>query len=269
MTSTASIKKLDINSLQLHKIFGFVGRRESGKTTLMMDFMYHFRNKFHWGIVMCGSEDTQGAFGKAIPKEFIYTEWVPDKVSEIFKTQEDTKKAGLPMENVFIIIDDCSFDTSIFKDKVMRRLFMNGRHYNITILISTQYLIDMPPGLRSMVDYVFSCIEINEANIKKLYINFYGCVPTFKMFRNVFSQCTTNFECIFVNTLSRSKDYIDALRWYKAAVHKATFHVGSNTFWLTARKMREAAKQKNKRDNKKRKLVSESDEEENVKRICL
>lgn len=51
----------------------------------------------------------------------------------------------------------------------MRELFMNGRHRRMFVLIAMQYVLDMPPDLRSQVDYVFALRDTIHSSRDKLW----------------------------------------------------------------------------------------------------
>ena len=55
----------------------------------------------------------------------------------------------------FLILDDCLYDNTWSKDKWMRSVFMNGRHYKLLFLLTMQYALGVPPNLRTNIDYVF------------------------------------------------------------------------------------------------------------------
>ena len=48
-------------------------------------------------------------------------------------------------------MDDCLYDSSWTKDVNMRSLFMNGRHYKVMLIITSQYALGIPPQLRSNI----------------------------------------------------------------------------------------------------------------------
>ena len=45
----------------------------------------------------------------------------------------------------FLILDDCLYDQSWTKDTNIRSIFMNGRHYKMMFIITTQYALGIPP----------------------------------------------------------------------------------------------------------------------------
>ena len=56
----------------------------------------------------------------------------------------------------FVILDDCLYDASWTKDKMMRLLFMNGRHWKIMLVITMQYPLGIPQiYVQILIMYLF------------------------------------------------------------------------------------------------------------------
>jgi hypothetical protein len=136
----------------------------------------------------------------------------------------------------FMILDDCLYDSSWAKDKLMRLLFMNGRHWKIMLVITMQYPLGIPPNLRTNIDYVFILREPYITNRKRIYENYAGMFPTFESFCQVMDQCTENFECLVINNNAKSNKLTDQIFWYKADFHK-DFKLGSKEFWEISKNM--------------------------------
>ena len=130
----------------------------------------------------------------------------------------------------FLILDDCLYDNSWTKDKNVRSLFMNGRHYKILFIITMQYALGIPPNLRTNIDYVFILRENYVSNRKRLYEHYAGMFPTFEMFCQVMDQCTENFECLVINNNAKSNKLEDQVFWYKANDHQE-FRIGADDYW--------------------------------------
>jgi hypothetical protein len=136
----------------------------------------------------------------------------------------------------FVILDDCLYDASWSRDKVMRLLFMNGRHWKIMLVITMQYPLGVPPNLRTNIDYVFILREPYIANRKRIYENYAGMFPTFESFCQVMDQCTENYECLVLNNNAKSNRLDDQVFWYKAQPHD-NFRLGSKEFWELSKDM--------------------------------
>jgi ATP-binding cassette subfamily B protein len=129
-----------------------------------------------------------------------------------------------------LILDDCLYDNTWARDKMMRLLFMNGRHWKVMLVITMQYPLGIPPTLRTNIDYVFILRENYIANRKRIYENYAGMFPTFESFCQVMDQCTENYECLVINNNSKSNKLQDQVFWYKADNHN-DFRLGSKEFW--------------------------------------
>ena len=142
----------------------------------------------------------------------------------------ETYKRSTIDPRAFVILDDCLYDNTWARDKMMRLLFMNGRHWKVMLVITMQYPLGIPPTLRTNIDYVFILRENYIANRKRIYENYAGMFPTFESFCQVMDQCTENYECLVINNNSKSNKLHDQVFWYKADNHN-DFRLGSKEFW--------------------------------------
>ena len=216
-----------------------IGRRDTGKSFLVKDLLYYHQD-IPIGTVISGTEEGNGFYGKLVPKLFIHNEYNSAIIENILKRQkqvlkqvqkeiETYKKCNIH-PRTFTILDDCLFDNSWSKDKLMKLLFMNGRHWKIMLIITMQYPLGIPPILRTNIDYVFILREPYIANRRRIYENFAGMFPTFESFCQVMDQCTENYECLVINNNSKSNKLNDQVFWYKAEGH-SDFKLGSKEFW--------------------------------------
>lgn len=216
-----------------------IGRRDTGKSFLVRDLLYHHR-KVPIGTVISGTEAGNGFYGEHVPKVFIHDEYNSGIIENILKRQKQVLKQMKKQVQVykksnidpraFCILDDCLYDNTWAKDKMMRLLFMNGRHWKIMLIITMQYPLGIPPNLRTNIDYVFILREPYIANRKRIYENFAGMFPTFESFCQVMDQCTENYECLVINNNSKSNKLHDQIFWYKAQ-KQGDFRLGSKEFW--------------------------------------
>ena len=130
----------------------------------------------------------------------------------------------------FVILDDCLYDNTWAREKLMRLLFMNGRHWKIMLIITMQYPLGVPPNLRTNIDYTFILREPYLTNRKRIYENSAGMFPTFESFCQVMDQCTENYECLVISNNAKSNKLEDQIFWYKAMPH-GDFKLGAKEFW--------------------------------------
>ena len=233
------ITKFDMSSMKDDKVIVLIGKRETGKSVLVKDLLY-YQKDIPIGTVISATESANCFYGNIIPPLFIHDEYTPDIITNVLKRQrividkmkkEFAEKGHSNIDpRAFLILDDCLYDQSWTKDKNVRSLFMNGRHYKMLFIITMQYSLGIPPNLRTNVDYTFILRENIVSNRKRLYDQYAGMFPSFEIFCQVMDQCTENFECLVINNNAKSNKLEDQVFWYKADMHK-DFKVGAKSFW--------------------------------------
>jgi len=242
---TLDLKKFDMKQISFRPdenkgpVVVLIGRRDTGKSFLVRDLLYNHQD-IPIGTVISGTEAGNGFFAAHVPKLFIHDEYNTAIIENILKRQKTVlKQVNKEMEaykrsnidpRAFVILDDCLYDNKWTKDKMMRLLFMNGRHWKIMLIITMQYPLGIPPNLRTNIDYVFILREPYIANRKRIWENYAGMFPTFESFTQVMDQCTENFECLVINNNTKSNKLSDQIFWYKAQ-NRADFKLGSKEFW--------------------------------------
>jgi hypothetical protein len=242
---TLELKKFDMRHISFKPsenkgpVVVLIGRRDTGKSFLVRDLLYNHQD-IPIGTVISGTEAGNGFYSSHIPKLFIHDEYNSAIIENVLKRQRTVlKQVKKEMENykrstidprAFVILDDCLYDNTWTKDKMMRLLFMNGRHWKIMLIITMQYPLGIPPNLRTNIDYVFILREPYIANRKRIWENYAGMFPTFESFSQVMDQCTENYECLVINNNAKSNKLTDQIFWYKAA-HYGEFKLGSKEFW--------------------------------------
>jgi len=239
------LKKFDMRQITFKPnenkgpVIVLIGRRDTGKSFLVRDLLYYHQD-IPIGTVISGTEAGNGFYSNIVPKLFIHEEYQSSIVENVLKRQKmalkqmkrETQNYGRTTidPRVFIILDDCLYDNTWAKDKMMRLLFMNGRHWKIMLIITMQYPLGVPPNLRTNIDYVFILREPYIANRKRIYENFAGMFPTFESFCQVMDQCTENYECLVIDNNSKSNQLQDQIFWYKAESH-GSFKLGAKELW--------------------------------------
>ena len=250
---TLELKKFDMKNITFKSnenkgpVVVLIGKRDTGKSFLVRDILY-YQQDIPIGTVISGTEEGNGFYEKIVPKLFIHNEYNTAIIENILKRQRNVlKQIKLEMETynkstidgrAFVILDDCLFDAAWTKDKMMRLLFMNGRHWKIMLIITMQYPLGIPPMLRTNIDYVFILRETYISNRKRIYENYAGMFPTFESFCQVMDQCTEHYECLVIHNNSKSNKLHDQVYWYKAEEH-GNFHLGSKEFWELSKGMKD------------------------------
>jgi len=264
---TLELKKFDMKSISFKPnenkgpVVVLIGKRDTGKSFLVRDLLY-YQQEIPIGTVISGTEEGNGFYGKMVPKLFVHTEYNTAIIENILKRQRtvlkqikkemETYKRSTIDPRAFVILDDCLYDNTWARDKMMRLLFMNGRHWKVMLVITMQYPLGIPPTLRTNIDYVFILRENYIANRRRIYENYAGMFPTFESFCQVMDQCTENYECLVINNNSKSNKLHDQVFWYKADNH-GDFRLGSKEFWELSKSLKDDDEEEQYDPNKSKK----------------
>jgi len=228
------LKKFNMNMIKDDQVVVMIGKRNTGKSFLTKDLMYYKRH-LPVGTVISPTENANKFYSHIIPPIFIHDEYQQSIISTFMKRQKQLKKRMRGSENnidnrAFLILDDCLYDNSWVKNKDIRALFMNGRHYNILFILTMQFALGIPPNLRTNIDYVFILRENIVSNRKRIYDHYAGMFPTFDMFCSTMDQCTENYECLVICNNAKSNKIEDQVFWYKAEP-RGDFRIGPDNVW--------------------------------------
>lgn len=248
---TLELRKFDMRSITFDPkenkgpVIVFIGRRDTGKSFLVRDLLY-FHQDIPVGTVISGTETVNGFFGKIVPKLFIHDEYNTLIIEKVLQRQRAmmkqcnhdlaTYKKMTIDPRTFVILDDCLYDNTWSRDKLMRALFMNGRHWKVMLIITMQYPLGIPPNLRTNIDYVFILRENYLANRKKIWENFASMFPTLESFCSVMDQTTENYGALVLNNNAKSNKITDQIFWYRAE-ERPDYKMGAKEFWEASKNL--------------------------------
>lgn len=210
----------------------FIGKRGTGKSTLVKDILYYCR-RIPVGTAISATEDGNQYYSSFIPDIFIHSEYNPNIIERVINRQKKMIKIkDKPKTNsdAFVLLDDCMYDKKMIRDPNIRGIFMNGRHWRLLFILTMQYCMDLPPDLRANIDFIFVLRENIVQNQDKLYKNFFGIFPDASTFREVMNSCTEGYDCMVLDNTSRSNKIEDCVFWYSAKPNRK-YKIGSKELW--------------------------------------
>jgi hypothetical protein len=226
-----TIGKFDIKSMADNCTIAIIAKRNSGKSFLTREIMFHKR-KVPCAIAISRTEKLNKFYSEFIPDIYIYSEYNSSILSRIYERQLkliETKKNS-DSNQLFLIMDDCmSSKGSWLKDPAITELFFNGRHYKISFILTMQYSVGIPPEMRSNFDYVCLLGEDIISNRKRLYEHYAGMFPTFDIFQKVFSEITDDYGVMIIDNRVHSRDISNRVFWYKSK-EVPNFNIGKKSY---------------------------------------
>jgi hypothetical protein len=237
------LSKFNIRWIGDNKILVMIGARGRGKSTVLLDYLYNNRD-IPFATCISPTDDLNNTYSPHIPSKFIFNKFTPELLANFVKRQKQIKKnkekalVGMVDERYkhvdprgILIMDDCLADSKQWnKDENIRWIFMNGRHAAITLVLTMQYQIGIPPELRVNIDWVFICKETKKMEKEKLWKYYAGIFPTYDMFSQIFDKCTQDKKVMVIDCLSESSKIEEQIYWYKADIHE-DFRICYDEFW--------------------------------------
>ena len=146
----------------------FLGRRNTGQRTLMIHLLRTLckAQKFAWVRVYSPTAFT-GVWGAIVGEDNVEAVFDADELESILESQAGIRSRGGKNEGL-IILDDCLGAVS-FQDSLWTRIASSGRHYNLSMWVSAQHLMKLPPVIRSNSDYTYVLGIQGDRVVKALY----------------------------------------------------------------------------------------------------
>jgi len=232
-------KEFNISNLVDNPIIVMIAKRGSGKSYLTRDVIYNLSNgkKIPVGSVISETELESPFYKKFFPDLFIHYEIKPNFLSQfiqrqkfmIAKAKAKSKQGKKVDPSAILVMDDMLADKKAWaKDVAMRKIFMNGRHYKITFILTMQAPLGIEPALRDNIDYVFLYPMDNANQLKKVWDNYAGCIPDIRLFNRVLLKLTEDFKVMLVNRRPKGSTLSDKVFYYLAV--DRDFMFGSKQF---------------------------------------
>ena len=171
------------------------GRQGSGKSWLLSYIMReaYVKNEFDYGIVFSNTL-FEGTF-QYIPKKYRYDDFDEDKVKSLMALQKKHNN-----KRAFIIFDDCLDDENQWNNQTIKKLTTQLRHYNISMIITTQYPHMIPPRIRANAMYsMFLDVGSGIRELGAIYQCYGNRFPSFQEFKQFYFENIKNHQFIMWN----------------------------------------------------------------------
>jgi len=225
------IPQFDPKTVKKNCVWLLIGPRNTGKSVLLKDLLYHTRSHYDFAMAMTATVSTVDMLKEFIPHRLIFTNGYDFAFGERFLLACQHTTMRKKDRNCALILDDCMFNSKVMKTETQKNLHLNGRHYNTTIFNTTQYCMIIPNDIRTNVDYIFALRENIMANKRRLYEYFFGMFSSFAQFNKVFTACTKNYGSLVLDKTNSSSSIQECMRWYVANPKIPEFKLGKQVYY--------------------------------------
>ena len=186
-----------------NKIICFCAKRNSGKSQLLRYLVTCSKNRFSKIFAICPTESVNHFYSDLIPASNIFPqykeEWVESLISKM--TEINSGKNDKEAKHILLILDDCCSDSNFHQSKTLKKLATRGRHIKIAVMITCQYIYQIPPVIRNNCDYIYVG-QMNQQGLKLLTDEFLMGNIDKKEFVDLYHNNTNDYNFLVINNNS-------------------------------------------------------------------
>jgi len=184
----------------LNKTVLLIGKRASGKSELLRYLVGLSKTQFKTVFLVCPTEKVNNFYDGLIKPENIFDEYNEAWVEKLMKKMGEVNqnKSNHEASHILLILDDICSDLNLAKSKTIKQLFCRGRHLKISIIMTAQYIYQIPPVLRCNSDFV-AVGQMNSQSLDLLTSEFQFGNITKKDFKAMYMKSTSNFNFLLIN----------------------------------------------------------------------
>jgi hypothetical protein len=226
-----TIKRFIPQNAQVNRAYLIIGKKGSGKTTVLFTLLRELCERIDYATGMCGTRDGVEKMRRILPPDVIHNTFNSQVFAQTIQVLGRISQRPDYKRITAVILDDLAFARGSFKSEEMREAFMNGRWLGLLLMITQQYLMDLGPDLRGQIDYVFAMAETTKKTRMKLYDYYFGIFNSFAEFDRVFQQVTAKKgRALVLDTTGSSNIVQDRVFYFDGNPDCPDFVLGTDSF---------------------------------------
>jgi hypothetical protein len=179
--------------LKAHGLYIICGSSNSGKSNTIKNIVRRNCKRFH-RIIVISPTSIQNSEYNYLSSKFVHSEYSQEIISNIV----DIQKLNSHL-HCLVILDD-SVGIIDFNSKLLKNLWTSLRQYNLTFIISIQYLKSITPLMHNNCISLF-VTKIKEHSLKSMFeLTDFSCIDRFKEFMN---KVCVNYNIVRLNLQSK------------------------------------------------------------------
>lgn len=208
-----ALNKFDISSIRDSSIVFIIGKKYTGKTTLIKN------------LLKLKNIDDYYVFNKS-KEEYniknVYAEFKGEYLDNILNIRRNyIRDKNLTKElckEQYVVIDDSIFSRTELESKSLYYTFMNGRCIKLGAIISMQYPLKIQERMLHNIDYLFILRDTNTNNVKRIYDNYLYKFTSYEAFLDIYNKFISqnpNFANLVIDFTKWSGKFEDIVYYYE------------------------------------------------------
>ncbi len=238
-----------IENLGNDYVCALFGKRRTGKTWLAREILYHKRGVFNHGLVITKTK-FNGFWQNYFPKAVVHGTYDPNIIEQymLLALEIEEYNRAHPDKQInnrsVIVLDDVIADKHVRYCDTLATLFYNGRHFGIFLIICSQYVFGLPPGLRSNTDIMASAKQFQKRQRDQLNEDFADFLENDDEFFWALDENTNDNHFIIID-ISNPNNPIEKMFYTYKASDPGLFEIGS---YIWKQQVWEEGEEKDKED---------------------
>lgn len=208
-----------------------VGKRRTGKSWFMRDYLYERRKLYPYVFAFTMSK-SNGYWQQYMPNQMIINRLDPNIIDKLVKCQESRVLEPGINPYVMLLLDDVAADSQLAMGEKIRDVAMNGRHRRFGAIISTQYLKSAGTKLRGNSDKIVLFTTSNLDILDAVYTEFGADFRSKWDFFAWVDRHTKDHQCIVINATDSNIRGKERYYVYKSRAFDGTPGQGPSKFSL-------------------------------------
>ena len=185
----------------INKTVCICAKRNSGKSELTGYIINKFKDDFDKIYVVCPTEPVNHFYEKSgiVDKKCIFDklhdDWVEQLIKKMSKINDNKPKDD--RTKILLILDDLVCDYNTHDSDTLNKLFVRGRHINISVIVISQYINLISPVIRNNSDWLIVG-QMNSKSINIIYDEFIN-ILTRKEFEQFYINSIEDYNFLIIN----------------------------------------------------------------------
>lgn len=232
----SQFSKFDFKDLPHNFSAAIYGKRRTGKSVIVRDFMYHLKDWYSNIYLFSETIHLQPGLYNFIPKQNQFNKFDQDRLQQIWNHQEqyiqkNTGKDKKTLNHVMVIFDDVINDKNIRNSEILNRFHISGRHINLASIILSQNVggkWGINGVCRNNEDLIVAFFP-KAAYDRELIVKQYLSVISNKIGDEILRTLTQeDFNAIVIENHKTDQDYTKFVKWYMAEEKTPDFTIGDS-----------------------------------------
>lgn len=187
------------------------GRPKSGKSHLisyiikLMTQGRNIYNKFNYGLIF-----SYTLFNKNydfLDDQYKYNTFEEEPIKNLMAIQQGIREQNKQPPLSFIIFDDM-VTTKDFNKSLFTNLLFNYRHYNICIIIASQYCNAIPAKIRDVMSFPIIFMQYTKRSIEACYESYFQLAfDTYNDAKKFLDEHLIDHKFLFVDTMIQKNNF--------------------------------------------------------------